>query len=879
MAETQMLPEPGTKLEKVFLDMNLATTALFSMELLLNIFAHSANRFYEFVNKQINWFDVFVVAASLLNAILSATGNTIPGAKVFRVLRLCRVLRVFTAFKDLQKLVSAVSAAIIPVLNAFIMLLIIVSVYAVLGTNFFRTRSPEYFGQFSVSLYTMFQILAEGIAISREIFQEGKTESGVAVYFVSYILIVAVGLLNVTVAVLLEAFQRHIRATNEKMEQAILIEEEKRKIHGCLDPLTKGLLTFEDEADLTCRIDEIYSKLDEDESGGLAFEEFREGVKWLSKSIHLTRDDFDVVTENGKHLGETAEFNRQQFQMMMKGELWRYSRRELANVLSVSGDEEFNSTILMLKIMESRNDAALAEVLRLLRSNAEHIQLLAGPPPPNPPSSFTGRASLGTGGGEQGGGLGGGVEGLGELLHKLSSNMQHMSSKMEQMSATVYRQSSNMEHMSSRIEQMSDKIDRQSSNMEQMSSKMDRHSAVLVLVDQMAATMRMQATNSSSPAPRAASPLPRKFEHKGGRGWVGENETDPVIGQQLHAFLAAPSSTLLEQISDGVTPSHKRQQILNDKVLLQNYPKGERASQGRGGRNEGRKEGGDRLSSPSLPRYMEHVHLVDKVRVADDPFAPVSRATALQVSLSCSSPPAAETAAAACTSLCLEEEELLSVPGRPLQEGTLQCDAEARHIEAHLRARREPSSACLEQVENEYASRTDERIQRLEGLLSDRVTPYPTTRQRTNDLVLLQSYEKSTRASQGRRGRTGDRMEGEDLLSDPSTRDMEHVASNKHKTAEDMIEVAQFHLERRMSFVEACYYSEPADSTLDRKRAEENHMMQIVWSKDSDSNPTVAKVTNMKTAQRRLVRESEADSGSRPVGGRKGRADGAGGVG
>jgi hypothetical protein len=85
MAETQLLPDPGTKLEKLFVDMNIATTVMFTVELLLNIFAHSANRFHEFVNKSTNLFDVFVVVASLLNAILSATGITIPGAKVFRV--------------------------------------------------------------------------------------------------------------------------------------------------------------------------------------------------------------------------------------------------------------------------------------------------------------------------------------------------------------------------------------------------------------------------------------------------------------------------------------------------------------------------------------------------------------------------------------------------------------------------------------------------------------------------------------------------------------------------------------------------------------------------------------------------------------------------
>ena len=74
----------------------------------------------------------------------------------------------------------------------------------------------------------------------------------------------------------------------------------------------------------------------------------------------------------------------------------------------------------------------------------------------------------------------------------------------------------------------------------------------------------------------------------------------------------------------------------------------------------------------------------------------------------------------------------------------------------------------------------------------------------------------------------------ETFLSNPSTGDVEHVASNEIKTAEDMIKVAKFHRERRLSFVEACYYSEPADSSRD--------MMQIVWSRDSSSNPTVQRI-------------------------------------
>jgi len=41
------------------------------------------------------------------------------------------------------------------------------------------------------------------------------------------------------------------------------------------------------------------------------------------------------------------EFNREQFKDMMKRELWRYSRRELSNVIDITGDDQFRSTIVM----------------------------------------------------------------------------------------------------------------------------------------------------------------------------------------------------------------------------------------------------------------------------------------------------------------------------------------------------------------------------------------------------------------------------------------------------------------------------------------------------------------------------------------------------
>ena len=55
----------------------------------------------------------------------------------------------------------------------------------------------------------------------------------------------------------------------------------------------------------------------------------------------------------------------------------RYSRRELTNVLSVSGDEQFNSTILMLKIMENHTRSSLSEISSLLRSIQQRLETSA----------------------------------------------------------------------------------------------------------------------------------------------------------------------------------------------------------------------------------------------------------------------------------------------------------------------------------------------------------------------------------------------------------------------------------------------------------------------------------------------------------------------
>ena len=155
--------------------------------------------------------------------------------------------------------------------------------------------------------------------MARSLFDESKTDVSVVFFFVAFMLIASVILLNVVVAVLLDEFILSVTNAKEHQERLDAMEAERRKVTGCLDPLTNSLVTFEDEEDLAAKIHDIFCKLDEDGSGGLGFEEFRQGLRdgLGLNNIHMSREDFDIVTQNGLFLSQ-SEFHSRQFQEMMK---------------------------------------------------------------------------------------------------------------------------------------------------------------------------------------------------------------------------------------------------------------------------------------------------------------------------------------------------------------------------------------------------------------------------------------------------------------------------------------------------------------------------------------------------------------------------------
>ncbi|EKX43249.1 hypothetical protein GUITHDRAFT_110665 [Guillardia theta CCMP2712] len=371
--EAQVLPEDGTEGSRIFEDITLSFTAIFSIELLFNLFVHSEDRFLPFCSDPWNLLDVCVVVVLLSSLIIT---NRL--LSLLRLIRVLRVGRLFRYFKALSRIVKALSSATLPVINCFLILLLLACVYATVATYLFRDLQPQFFGTFLNSLFTMFQVITGdswASAVTRSLFEpdpNGRINYGIAFFFVSFVLLGTIVMVNVVVAVLLDEFISFVTKEKEEIARVEAEEREEKsqasRITGVLDSLTQTLAHFTGTADLTHKIDQCYERLDIDKSGGLSFKEFQSAIKTLplKRAIQLTEDDFDIITENGRFLNEEREFGREQFQLMMKGELNRFAQRALENALLESDSKDIQSIVLVLKLLDMKIDSMSGNLQKML---------------------------------------------------------------------------------------------------------------------------------------------------------------------------------------------------------------------------------------------------------------------------------------------------------------------------------------------------------------------------------------------------------------------------------------------------------------------------------------------------------------------------------
>jgi len=158
---------------------------------------------------------------------------------VLRAVRVVRALRLISVFPRLRIVAQGLLSAIPGIGSIGAILVTILYVFAVIATRLFGEAYPEWFGTLHASLFSLFQIMTlEGWPdIVRTVL---KTDPWAWAFFITYILIATFTVLNLFIAVIVDAMTRASDAEDHEEADALeAIRAELKSLHAKIDELAR----------------------------------------------------------------------------------------------------------------------------------------------------------------------------------------------------------------------------------------------------------------------------------------------------------------------------------------------------------------------------------------------------------------------------------------------------------------------------------------------------------------------------------------------------------------------------------------------------------------------------------------------------------------
>lgn len=186
---------------------------IFVIELIIRFVAYRL----EFFKKPWSIFDLCVIGIAL-----------VPSQDPFSALRAARALRalrLISAFPRLRKVIEGLVMAIPGICAIAAVMAIIICVFGLIASNLYGSSYPEWFGNLHLSVFSLFQIMTlEGWPdIVRTIMKE---KPFAWIFFITYILIATFSVLNLFIAVVVDAMQRsHTEDTDDNQEKIDMINK------------------------------------------------------------------------------------------------------------------------------------------------------------------------------------------------------------------------------------------------------------------------------------------------------------------------------------------------------------------------------------------------------------------------------------------------------------------------------------------------------------------------------------------------------------------------------------------------------------------------------------------------------------------------------
>lgn len=187
---------------------NTFVISVFTVEIVMRIYVHRLSFFKD------PWsiFDFTIVAISLVP--LSA------GFEILRVLRVLRLFRLVTVVPQMRKIVSALISVIPGMLSIAALMSLFFYIFAIMATQLYSEKFPQWFGTLGESFYTLFQIMtleSWSMGIVRPIMEVYPLAW---IFFVPFIFIVTFVMINLIVAIVVDAMS----IINKKEEEHIVEE-------------------------------------------------------------------------------------------------------------------------------------------------------------------------------------------------------------------------------------------------------------------------------------------------------------------------------------------------------------------------------------------------------------------------------------------------------------------------------------------------------------------------------------------------------------------------------------------------------------------------------------------------------------------------------
>lgn len=223
---------------------DLLCLLIYIVEAALKLYAYGRHYF----KSAWNIFDFVIIVLSVL-PMLVVMPVPVQFLRIIRLVRVVRVLKVISLFEQMHIIVEAIGKSLSGVVWTALLLLIVIYIYDVIGVATFSEAYPELFGDLAIGAATLFEIALSGWPdIAHDI---SLNYAWGYFYFVSYVVISALIVLNVVVGIIVDAIQNSAQA--ERDESSRGLAEVRQKNHVLVlgfNPTTLAILAELIEANM-----------------------------------------------------------------------------------------------------------------------------------------------------------------------------------------------------------------------------------------------------------------------------------------------------------------------------------------------------------------------------------------------------------------------------------------------------------------------------------------------------------------------------------------------------------------------------------------------------------------------------------------------------